>query len=81
MTLLSTIQSTVNWYGADSSVHFPEPGRGLLTVVKVGSKAYIDDSLHYWQEQGIWIDPSGDPVEGVVLFWAYTQSIMPKEAK
>ena len=81
MTLLSTIQSTINWYGANSSVHLPQPGRGLLTVVKTGGKTYIDDSLHYWREQGIWVDPSGDPVEGEVLFWTYTQSIKPEVAK
>lgn len=78
MTLLSTIQSTVNWYDADSLLHKPQPHRGLLTVIKGPSGIYIDTDTHYWQEQGVWVDPSGDPVEGVVLFWTYTQSITPK---
>ena len=81
MSLLSTIQSTINWYGADSVVHTPLPGKGLLTVIKVGNSIYVETSVHYWQEQGIWIDPSGDPIEGEVILWAYTQSIAPKEAK
>lgn len=81
MTLLSTIQSTVNWYGADSSVHFPKPGRDLLTVIKTGTATYIETSVSFWREQGVWVDPSGDPIEGTVILWAYLQSIVPEIAK
>lgn len=76
---MTTLHTIVAWH--DARTENPSDGKGLLTVVKTGGKTYVDDSLHYWREQGIWVDPSGDPVEGVVLFWTYTQSIMPEEAK
>lgn len=81
MNMQSTIQSTVNWYGADSTVHLPMPGRSLLAVIKTRTATYIETDVHFWREQGIWVDPSGDPVEGAVILWAYLQSIVPGIAK
>jgi hypothetical protein len=79
MSLLSTIQSTANWYAADST-HLPKPHRGLLTVIKTPlGGVYIETDVRYWQEQGIWIDPSGDPIEGDVLLWTYVQELVPSE--
>lgn len=78
MSLLSTIQSTANWYGADST-HLPKPYLGLLTVIKTKASTYIETDVRYWQEQGIWVDPSGDPVEGQVLLWTYVQDLVPSE--
>ncbi len=78
MSLLSTIQSTANWYAADGT-HLPKPRRGLLTVIKTQNGVYIETDARYWQEQGIWIDPGGDPIEGDVLLWTYVQDLVPSE--
>lgn len=72
---MNTITSTIHW--TDASDVLPMTGVSLLTVIKTESKTYIETDVCYWEIHGVWVDPSGDPINGEVILWAYTQSIVP----